>query len=103
MYVNRITGSTPNQGSSGLFYRSTDDGSTWQTMTTPPFKNDFDNYFSVTAHGSIVYVLDGAHNLWRTTDGGDGTLGSYMDSHVTHLSYASSALTSGGDTLRSAL
>jgi len=59
-------------GNIGLpFYqlkRTTDLGTSWQTINVPPYTNYF-----VTGHGAVIYlVVNGL--LYRSTDGGDGTL-----------------------------
>ncbi|MFI5263174.1 MAG: choice-of-anchor D domain-containing protein [Candidatus Kapaibacterium sp.] len=58
-------------------YRSVDRGFTWVSVPGPNFKelddNDFRN-LAVVGNGSVIYVCDINGVLWKSTDGGDGTL-----------------------------
>ncbi|HWF44818.1 MAG TPA: T9SS type A sorting domain-containing protein [Candidatus Kapabacteria bacterium] len=63
-------------------YWSTDGAATWQGLPGGSFNQpnckeiddeDWQN-ISVVGHGAIVYTADMNGNLWKTTDGGDGTL-----------------------------
>jgi photosystem II stability/assembly factor-like uncharacterized protein len=56
------------------FLRSTDDGLTWRDVGGPNFAPDCPRTFSVVGNGAIVYAMDLSGTLWKTTDGGDGTL-----------------------------
>ncbi|MDP4199838.1 MAG: hypothetical protein Q8922_14235 [Bacteroidota bacterium] len=51
-------------------YRSTDSGSTWSPIGGP--NNGYDTRFSVTP--GALYAGDATGGLWKSTDGGDGTL-----------------------------
>ncbi len=62
--------------------RSTDYGETWTNVGGPDNIN-FGATLSVTGHGAVVYAVDYQNNLWKTTDGGDGTLSSVVHSTVT--------------------
>jgi photosystem II stability/assembly factor-like uncharacterized protein len=55
------------------FYRSDDVGMTWHGVGGP--SNGRDTRFCVTGClGEVVYAFDGQGNVYKTTDGGDGTL-----------------------------
>ena len=54
-------------------YRSDDTGATWHFVNGP--SNSRDTRFVVTGcMGETVYAFDGIGNVYKTTDGGDGTL-----------------------------
>jgi len=56
----------------GLF-RSDDLGTTWKNVGGP--SNDRDTRFAVTGcSGEVVYAFDNSGGIWKTTNGGDGTL-----------------------------
>ena len=55
----------------GLF-RSDDLGLSWKQVGGPSCLRD--SRFIVTGHGETVYAFDTKGNVWKTTDGGDGTL-----------------------------
>lgn len=66
------TEKTFNQRDTGLF-RSTDLGLTWKSVGGP--SNARDTRFVVTGcSGEVVYAFDDLGGVWKTTDGGDGTL-----------------------------
>ncbi len=66
------TEKTFNQRDVGLF-RSTDLGATWKSVGGP--SNERDTRFAVTGcSGEVVYAFDNLGGIWKTTDGGDGTL-----------------------------
>ncbi len=52
--------------------RSTDAGVNWQTVGGPNTLND--KRFGVTGRGAVVFAFDDSGGVWRTMDGGDGTL-----------------------------
>ena len=55
-------------------YRSDDLGATWHWVGGPT--NSRDTRFAVTGcEGQVVYAFDGLGGVWKTSDGGDGTLG----------------------------
>ncbi len=54
------------------FMRSTDGGKNWLRVGGPSNYND--KRFAVTGKGAIVYAFDKTGGVWKTTDGGDGTL-----------------------------
>jgi photosystem II stability/assembly factor-like uncharacterized protein len=54
-------------------YRSDDLGNTWKSVAGP--SGERDTRFVVTGcRGEVVYAFDNSGGVWRTTDGGDGTL-----------------------------
>ncbi len=54
-------------------YRSDDLGATWHWVGGP--SNSRDTRFVVTGcSGEVVYAFDGYGNVWKTEDGGDGTI-----------------------------
>ncbi|HET6399881.1 MAG TPA: hypothetical protein VFH95_00625 [Candidatus Kapabacteria bacterium] len=55
-------------------YRSDDLGANWHWVGGPA--NSRDTRFAVTGcQGQVVYAFDELGDVWKTTDGGDGTLG----------------------------
>lgn len=63
------TTTATNQG----LYRSDDLGITWKSVGGP--ENDRDTRFVVTGcNGEVVYAFDNVGGIWKTTNGGDGTL-----------------------------
>ncbi len=63
---------TNEQTNSG-FFRSDDLGITWKSVGGPSHERD--TRFVVTGcNGAVVYGFDIDGNVWKTTDGGDGTL-----------------------------
>ena len=55
-------------------YRSDNGGKTWKNVGGFP-SNGRDTRFVVTGcHGEVVYAFDNQGGVWKTTDGGDGTL-----------------------------
>ncbi len=59
-------------GATGLF-RSDNLGTTWKNVGGP--SNERDTRFVVTGcQGEVVFAFDRTGGIWRTTDGGDGTL-----------------------------
>ncbi|HET6401894.1 MAG TPA: hypothetical protein VFH95_10900 [Candidatus Kapabacteria bacterium] len=59
-------------GYQGL-YRSNDSGRTWESIGGP--SNDRDTRFCVLGcRGEVIYAFDETGNVWKTTDGGDGSL-----------------------------
>ncbi|MEO6940664.1 MAG: hypothetical protein ABI252_11000 [Candidatus Kapaibacterium sp.] len=74
VYVQSDTmyGSPPRVTNKGM-YRSDDLGATWKSVGGPSFSRD--SRFVVTGcSGEVVYAFDDAGNIWKTSDGGDGTL-----------------------------
>ena len=64
---------TDTKTNQGLF-RSDDQGATWANILGP--SNVRDTRFAVTGcQGEVVYAFDDQGWVWKTTDGGDGTLG----------------------------
>jgi hypothetical protein len=60
---------------SGL-WRSKDSGKTWTLIGGPA--NDRDTRFAVTGcQGQVIYAFDTSGNVWKTSDGGDGSLPQY--------------------------
>jgi hypothetical protein len=83
---------------SGLF-RSTDLGRTWQMLKGPDFTeiDDFDwRNLSVVGHGAVVYACDITGKLYKTTNGGDGTIQDQTNS----FSYSFSRPFTSVDTVR---
>ncbi len=59
-------------------YRSDDLGATWHWVGGP--SNSRDTRFAVTGcQGQVVYAFDGLGDVWKTSDGGDGTLGPMIE------------------------
>jgi hypothetical protein len=54
------------------FIRSTDNGNTWTPVGGP--SNAHDTRFAVTGRGAVVYAFDNFGNIFKTMNGGDGTL-----------------------------
>jgi hypothetical protein len=52
--------------------RTLDRGASWAAVGGP--NNNNDTRFSVTGRGAVVYAFDGAGGIYKTVDGGDGTL-----------------------------
>jgi hypothetical protein len=86
-------------------YRSTDDAATWVGLPGGSFNQpncreiddeDWQNV-SVVGHGAIVYVADMNGNLWKTTDGGDGSLSE--SALAPQIVIAHTPFASGNDTL----
>jgi photosystem II stability/assembly factor-like uncharacterized protein len=74
VYVQSDTSSGPfgSVAYKGMF-RSDDLGGTWHAVGGPTYSRD--SRFVVTGcSGEVVYAFDDAGNIWKTTDGGDGTL-----------------------------
>ncbi len=77
LYIQTDTGTTysyldANSYQHGV-YRSDDTGATWHFINGPT--NSRDTRFAVTGcMGQVVYAFDGFGNVYKTTDGGDGTL-----------------------------
>ena len=54
-------------------YRSNDSGRTWVSIGGP--SNDRDTRFCVLGcRGEVIFAFDGFGNVWKTSDGGDGSL-----------------------------
>jgi photosystem II stability/assembly factor-like uncharacterized protein len=69
--------SLANENSDTGIYRSTDAGLTWIHIIGPDFTElDDRNYINlaIVNAGAVVYAADIHGNLWKSTDGGDGTL-----------------------------
>jgi photosystem II stability/assembly factor-like uncharacterized protein len=72
LYVQVEENHTPNGLYTGL-WRSDDAGFTWHSVGGP--KHDRDRRFAVTGcKGGIVYAFDRTGNLWKTRNGGDGSI-----------------------------
>ncbi len=59
-------------------YRTTDQGLSWK-IVNGPFTREMDDdgehhNISAVGYGAVVYMSDANARLWKTTDGGDGTL-----------------------------
>jgi len=77
-------------------YRSDDLGVTWHWVGGPSHSRD--TRFVVTGClGQVVYAFDGYGGVWKTTDGGDGTLGGEFAVSMDSLRWHAEAC---GDTLR---
>jgi len=70
----------PNTFANGLL-RSTNDGQTWIWVGGP--NNYDDKRFAVTGRGAVVYACDRGGGIWKTVNGGDGTLSPSVMSLVT--------------------
>ncbi len=71
IYAQGQDSTTKINGVSGMM-RSTDGGKNWLRVGGPSNYND--KRFAVTGKGAIVYAFDKNGGVWKTTDGGDGTL-----------------------------
>ena len=67
-----VQGREPSTIAPGGIIRTMDAGATWKFIGGP--NNINDKRFAVTGRGAVVIAFDNAGNVWRTTDGGDGTL-----------------------------
>ncbi|MDP4220908.1 MAG: choice-of-anchor D domain-containing protein [Bacteroidota bacterium] len=72
------------------FMRSTDGGKNWTRVGGPSNYND--KRFAVTGKGAVVYAFDKSGGVWKTTDGGDGTLTSSSLGRITLTQVASDSL-----------
>ncbi|HZK76808.1 MAG TPA: hypothetical protein VFD13_07865 [Candidatus Kapabacteria bacterium] len=64
---------TSNRNGAAGLYRSKDSGRTWESIGGP--SNDRDTRFYVMGcRGEVIYAFDVFGNVWKTTDGGDGSL-----------------------------
>ncbi len=87
--------------------RSTDLGLTWQHVGGPALALDTvngtcyatDNEISVVGNGAVVYANDGEGNLWKTTDGGDGALGTPTSEKISVGAFPSVAACSRAEVL----
>jgi len=72
LYVQEENDGTVNNNILGI-YRSTDKGQSWQSVGGPSNTND--TRFVVTGcNGGVIYAFDGAGNVWKSRDGGDGQI-----------------------------
>jgi hypothetical protein len=72
LYVQVEDNYTPNNPYTGL-WRSDDAGFTWHSIGGP--KHDRDRRFVVTGcKGGIIYAFDRNGNVWKTRNGGDGSI-----------------------------
>lgn len=67
------TSQNPIQYRTAGLYRSDDGGFTWKSVGGPPHFND-KRFFVTGCNGGVVYAFDSRLNLWKTRDGGDGTI-----------------------------
>ncbi len=81
-----------NAGQAHSLYRSIDRGMTWNQIIGPDFTeiddHDFHN-LSVVGGGAVVYAVDIGGTMWKTINGGDGSLHSTPPAsriYVTHNS-----------------
>jgi photosystem II stability/assembly factor-like uncharacterized protein len=70
IYVQRTQISGPAVG----FYRSDDSGATFRQVGGPSHWYDTRAFWVGGCHGEYVIAFDNSGGVWRTTDGGDGTL-----------------------------
>ncbi|MEP7233849.1 MAG: choice-of-anchor D domain-containing protein [Ignavibacteriota bacterium] len=82
--------------------RSVDGGFTWVRIGGP--RNFNDKRFAVTGKGAVVYTFDKGGGVWKTSDGGDGTLtasalGRIFISDISQLSPLRSKLCDSADYL----
>src|SRR5205814_8295116 len=76
-------------------YRSDDTGATWHYVYGPSHSRD--TRFVVTGcNAQVVYAFDALGGVWKTTDGGDGTLGPACRFAADSIRWAPNAC---GDTL----
>jgi hypothetical protein len=102
LYLSSANYPRPGQG----LLRSTDHGANWALVAGPNFTEiddgDFQN-LAVVGYGAVVYAgnppffVGGRRSLWKTTDGGDGTLSAGQLSPRVGIQVLSQNLT--GDTL----
>ncbi len=64
--------SPKNPGALNGMIRSTDGGNSWLKIGGPSNLND--KRFAVAGKGAVVYAFDKIGGVWKTSDGGDGTL-----------------------------
>ncbi len=65
--------STNYNGAYTGLYRSDDGGFTWKSVGGPRHEND-KRFFVTGCNGGIVYAFDDKLSLWKTRNGGDGTI-----------------------------
>lgn len=80
IYVQRTQSSGPAIG----FYRSDDSGATFRQVGGPSHWYDTRAFWVGGCRGEYVIAFDNTGGVWRTTDGGDGTLG--VNSNLTYQS-----------------
>jgi hypothetical protein len=76
-----VQGREPATNAPGGIIRSMDVGASWKFVGGP--NNINDKRFAVTGRGAVVIAFDDIGGVWRTTDGGDGTLTSSVLPFVT--------------------
>ena len=77
-------------------YRSDDLGASWHWIGGP--SNSRDSRFAATGcQGQVVYAFDDSGGVWKTTDGGDGTLGPSITMNTDTIRWTPNPC---GDTLR---
>jgi hypothetical protein len=64
---------TPANGTYTGLYRSDDGGFTWKSVSGPHHEND-KRFFVTGCNGGIVYAFDDNLGLWKTRNGGDGSI-----------------------------
>jgi hypothetical protein len=65
------------------FLRSDDKGLTWHPVGGPASGGYGSHLFTVVGNGAVVYALQPTGELWKTTDGGDGTLSPTIPYQIT--------------------
>lgn len=72
VYIQRQYAARGNTNLDDGMLRSTDGGLKWVPIGGPYNYND--KRFAVTGRGAVVYAFDHVGGIWKTSDGGDGTL-----------------------------
>ena len=80
IYAQGQDSSLANPGVVGIL-RSTNGGKNWKNIGGPSNFND--KRFAVTGKGAVVYAFDKSGGVWKTSDGGDGTLTASSLGHIT--------------------
>jgi photosystem II stability/assembly factor-like uncharacterized protein len=103
--LNALGGNANYPYSDTAMYRSTDAGTSWsviQAGSSGPSFTENDDYYrispvAVVGYGAIVYACDYNGFLWKTTDGGDGSLSA--SALEPRLEFGHDVFATGNDTL----